>query len=260
MFPAFLNRNRFRADLEKAAPKGLGKRLSADTPNEPPPLLRKVFRNPAMPYSTVETMFLNQDGPSPIDNLRAAFHGAPNYVMPWFRVGQAVMMALAGSVDRNESDYLLLLETVRMRFMDAHIGEDDGDEILRMCKNHYEAVRRQDPQWYLKVQNFLNEIAHNVDEKERPVSPKDSLTKLAMLAVFLSIALGGFYALREYYVLPILWLIFFIVAVPLGWAFFFEHKALDGKTLVQIYRIGVGSIPLIGKLIRALPHGAGPTK
>ncbi|MBX9602631.1 MAG: hypothetical protein K2X35_16625 [Bryobacteraceae bacterium] len=71
--------------------------------------------------------------------------------------------------------------------------------------------------------------------------------KLIVLVVLLGFGVGGFYVLS--FQKAVLLLLLVTVAIPPLLAILFENGRLTGPDIVQLYRLGLQGIPLIGKLV-----------
>jgi hypothetical protein len=96
-------------------------------------------------------------------------------------------------------------------------------------------------------QSAAEPLWHRVDFRR-------DVLRVVLSALLLVCALVGFAILG--WPGSVLWLVFLIVAYPLGLAYAMGEP-LAGKDLVQIYRIGAAQIPAIGKLLEHIGIGRG---
>lgn len=78
---------------------------------------------------------------------------------------------------------------------------------------------------------------------------RDNMFRLTMAIVLLGAALGGFYVLPT--IAALMWLVFLVVAYPIGLAFGIG-ESMDQKSLLELFRIGIGQIPVIGKMFSGI--------
>lgn len=78
--------------------------------------------------------------------------------------------------------------------------------------------------------------------------PDRHVVRLMVLVILLVFGLAGFWLFQDKLSVAILWLVFVMAAIPPVWAFFFESGKLKGADVVEIYKVGLGSIPVVGKL------------
>ena len=71
--------------------------------------------------------------------------------------------------------------------------------------------------------------------------------KLLTLVVLMVIGFGGFYFL------PVekaaMWLLFIVIAIPPILAVIYESTKLTGANVVELYRLGLRGLPILGKLV-----------
>jgi len=83
--------------------------------------------------------------------------------------------------------------------------------------------------------------------------PAPTIARLGSAVLLLAFALGGFFILPLY--VAILWLVFLIVAFPIGLAFMSHTHALGKNDLLTLYTTGVQQLPVIGRLLSGVLPG-----
>jgi hypothetical protein len=87
------------------------------------------------------------------------------------------------------------------------------------------------------------------DEPTAPAPQKgDWGRNLVTLIVLLAFGLAGFYFL-ESLVKAVLWFVFVLVVAPVILAYVQNAQSIKGKSLLDLYRIGVAQLPFIGDLL-----------
>jgi hypothetical protein len=100
-----------------------------------------------------------------------------------------------------------------------------------------------------KAEQELLNLAAQADADAEPPSEQQYLLKIGTLIIVLGFALSGFFLFRTNRTIALIWLLFFIIALPPSFALIFESQKLKGQNLVEMYKIGVAAIPYIGKMI-----------
>lgn len=93
------------------------------------------------------------------------------------------------------------------------------------------------------------QVAHSTTERQ--MAP--TIVRLGSAALLLAFALAGFLKLPLY--VAILWLVFLIVAFPIGLAYMSHSDALERNDLLTLYRTGVQQLPVIGRLLGSVLPG-----
>ena len=83
--------------------------------------------------------------------------------------------------------------------------------------------------------------------------PAPAIVRLGSAVLLLAFALAGFLKLPLY--LAILWLVFLIVAFPIGLAFMTHSDSLGNNDLLTLYTTGVRQLPVIGRLLSGVLPG-----
>jgi hypothetical protein len=93
----------------------------------------------------------------------------------------------------------------------------------------------------------LRDIATSQNTPDHSAIAPGAYMKLVSLVVLMGLGFGGFY------LLPLqkaaMWLGFVIIAIPPILAVVFESSKLSGKNVVELYRLGLRGLPIIGKLV-----------
>ncbi len=109
---------------------------------------------------------------------------------------------------------------------------------------------------YDAIRDAIAEFANPTKGKEnqsrvvRPTTkpqPIPAIVRLGSAALLLGFALGGFFILPLY--VAVLWLVFLIVAFPIGLAYMSHSQALGRDDLLTLYMTGVRQLPVIGRLL-----------
>lgn len=123
-------------------------------------------------------------------------------------------------------------------------GEDKLRELFRIV---FSVVREaHGPIKECHVEQ-LRVIAASHDKQNHSAAGGSTYVKLVCLVLLMIIGFGGFYFL------PLekaaMWLLFVIIAIPPILAIVFESSKLSGKNVVELYRLGLRGLPIVGRLV-----------
>lgn len=127
---------------------------------------------------------------------------------------------------------------------------DDEKELRELFRAAFSVIRQAHGpirDSHIKRLRDLAEVLQS--REEHNLSPIRGYTyvKLLTLIILMIIGFGGFY------LLPLqkaaMWLLFVVIAIPPILAVIFESTKLSGANIVELYRLGLRGLPIIGRLM-----------
>jgi hypothetical protein len=89
----------------------------------------------------------------------------------------------------------------------------------------------------------------------------EAAMNIVVSAIILAFSLAGFYLLKDNNYLATLWLLFWIISYPVALAFTLpgSAKLIASGQLVELYRLGLTQVPIIGNLLNSVLNPSPPT-
>jgi hypothetical protein len=222
----------------------------------PPHEVKEVFVNPSFTIDDLLAAYRKYPGTATQDQalwlneqLRKALYGLPDYVYRWFRLGQTAVAMLA-SATNGRSTFGQELATYQSLGANCGLNNAEVSELTDLYRGLFAHHRQHPDANPLRstgpVLALLSKLASRADTHANQPAGGSAIMKLVTLTVLMLIGLGGFYLLETQK--AVMWLLFVMVAIPPLLAVMFESAKLTGANVVELYRLGLKGIPLIGKL------------
>ena len=217
-----------------------------------PPELKEVFVNPTYTLEDIVSAYLRGEaegrhGTWFNEQLHKAFWGLPDYVYHWFRLGQIAIAALRDT-GRNTAAWKEGLEALHQACYSAGLSESEEVDLMKQYALIFEEIRhRRDVHPLLCSGAIFASLSKTAVAHDKFSQGGSQHMKLLALIVLMLCGFGGFYLLPSQK--AVMWLGFIIVAIPPILAVLFESSKLSGANVVELYKLGLRGIPLVGKLI-----------
>lgn len=255
-FPFYVFRDKLAAGLAEGqsayALKDLAEYYHGPQPHE----LTEVFVNPG--YTLEDLVAAFQKHPDADERqaswlnaqVHKALYGVEDYVYHWFRLGQMAIAMLRDSRLPDEA-YRANLATFLAATAGCGLTEAEKEKLSLLLAHLRAELFRHTARHPFTLTGpvfaGLSEIAVAHDQRARPAVAGDAtLMKIVALIVLMGLGLLGFVFLPLEK--AILWLLFTAIAIPPLMAVMFEGQKLSGANIVELYKAGLGGLPVVGKL------------
>jgi hypothetical protein len=222
----------------------------------PPAELTATFTNPQYPLERVVTEYRKHPQATEAESamlnkvLHDAFYRMDDHVYRWFRLGQVsiayYLNELSKPITARGEAISAFVNVARA----AGVGDSEVESVLKMFDSVESHLRAGKIQHQMDCSSLLFgtliKLASKHD-RSHTHSGGHLMLKVASLMALMAAAFSGFYFLET--TKAVMWLIFIVTAIPPILAVLFESAKLTGSNVVELYRLGLRGIPILGKLV-----------